>query len=242
MDKQVNKKQALQRLTNLRTQADGYSRGSFTSSLTVLAWLQQARDVAANIFGLKSRFVAQFEEMISYAFVPLTALEMARMLIDNMIEEVKLWPEPEVAVPQQQNRYFRNIRPAVEGNFAFVLMPFKPEFFRIYDIAIKPAVNQFGLQCFNAQEDKQPTRITDVIFSYIESAKLLIADLTSKNPNVFYELGLAHAMNKPVILIARTSKDVPFDVAGIRYIEYSVDNLDMLKQELEKTITTLLSR
>jgi hypothetical protein len=237
MDEQVTKKQALQILTHLGSKADElYLSGSRT---VILAWRQQARDLIARIFGPKSEFISQFDGItfdLTYS-----GLEATRMLIDTMIEVVKLWEEPEVAVHRLQNKYFSYTRPGVEGDFAFVLMPFKPEFFKIYDAVIKPAINQLGLQCFNAQEDKRPTRITDMIFSYIVSATLLIADLTSKNPNVFYELGLAHAMNKPVILLTQTREDVPFDVAGIRYMEYNVDHPDALKQELEETIKILLA-
>jgi nucleoside 2-deoxyribosyltransferase len=52
------------------------------------------------------------------------------------------------------------------------------------------------------------------------SASLTVADCTGRNPNVFYEIGLAHALGKPVILITQNSEDIPFDVTHIRYIQY----------------------
>ena len=60
----------------------------------------------------------------------------------------------------------------------------------------------------------------DQIWRGINKAKVLVAELTTKNPNVFYELGLAHALRKPVILISSNQDDVPFDLRHIRVILY----------------------
>ena len=67
-------------------------------------------------------------------------------------------------------------------------------------------------------------KIIDQIWRGINSAKVLVAELTQRNPNVFYELGLAHALDKPVVLIWSRSneQDVPFDLQHIRVIYYDV--------------------
>src|SRR5205809_2960324 len=65
-------------------------------------------------------------------------------------------------------------------------------------------------------------KIIDQIWSGINAAKVLVAELTTKNPNVFYELGLAHALQKPVVLVSSNEDDVPFDVQHIRVIYYNV--------------------
>jgi hypothetical protein len=62
----------------------------------------------------------------------------------------------------------------------------------------------------------------DQIWSGINAAKVLVAELTSRNPNVFYELGLAHALKKPVVLVSSNAEDVPFDLKHIRVIYYDV--------------------
>jgi nucleoside 2-deoxyribosyltransferase len=59
------------------------------------------------------------------------------------------------------------------------------------------------------------------IWKQINQAKVVIADLTFKNPNVFYELGLAHAIGKPVVLIAQTIDDIPFDLRSVRIVIYT---------------------
>jgi hypothetical protein len=60
------------------------------------------------------------------------------------------------------------------------------------------------------------------VWAGITGAKVLVAELTGRNPNVFYELGLAHALNKPVVLISSNQDDVPFDLQHIRVIYYDM--------------------
>ncbi len=65
-------------------------------------------------------------------------------------------------------------------------------------------------------------KIIDQIWLGIHQAKVLVAELTGRNPNVFYELGLAHALEKPVVLVSSNENDVPFDVQHIRVIYYNM--------------------
>jgi hypothetical protein len=65
-------------------------------------------------------------------------------------------------------------------------------------------------------------KIVDQILIGIHQAKVLVAELTGRNPNVFYELGIAHALQKPVVLVSSNEADVPFDVQHIRVIYYDV--------------------
>ena len=67
-------------------------------------------------------------------------------------------------------------------------------------------------------------KIMDQIWSGINAAKVLVAELTSRNPNVFYELGPAHALQRPVVLVSSNSDDVPFDLKHIRVIYYDVND------------------
>ena len=62
----------------------------------------------------------------------------------------------------------------------------------------------------------------DQVWRGITEAKVLIAVLTNRNPNVFYELGLAHALKKPVVLVSSSEGDVPFDLQHIRVIYYDI--------------------
>lgn len=65
-------------------------------------------------------------------------------------------------------------------------------------------------------------KIIDQVWRGISAAKVLVAELTGRHPNVFYELGLAHALEKPVVLVSSNEEDVPFDLQHIRVIYYDV--------------------
>lgn len=96
-------------------------------------------------------------------------------------------------------------------DWCFVLMPFKDPFNSYYDEIIKPAVEKTGLKPIRADEIYGIETIMCDIWNTINSAKVLIAELTSRNANVLYELGLAHAIRKPVIIISQSIEDIPFE-------------------------------
>lgn len=128
-------------------------------------------------------------------------------------------------------------------NLCFVLMPFSEKFDSIYRDIIIPTVEETGLNCKRADDLFNTGPIIVDIFEYIQKAKVLIADLSEKRPNVFYEVGLAHALEKDVILISQDIDDVPFDLKHRRCIIYkdSVAGGIKLRQTLTKTIENILS-
>jgi hypothetical protein len=110
---------------------------------------------------------------------------------------------------------------AEPGETVFVMQPFAGALGGYYDLIFKPAVEQAGLTAVRADAEIFGTgKIIDQIWRGIRAARVLVAELTSKNPNVFYELGLAHALEKPVILVSSNQEDVPFDLRHIRVILY----------------------
>jgi hypothetical protein len=106
----------------------------------------------------------------------------------------------------------------------FVLMPFKEPFNTYYDTIIKPAVDATGMESKRGDSLFRPSPIMGDIWAMIQNAKILVAELTEKNANVFYELGLGHAIGKPIVLISETIADVPFDLQPLRVILYDKDN------------------
>jgi len=84
-------------------------------------------------------------------------------------------------------------------------------------------------------------KIIDQIWDGIIKAKVLIAELTTRNPNVYYELGLAHALRKPVVLISSNEEDVPFDLQHIRVIYYDVHDPFWGNKLIEKVAENILS-
>jgi len=115
----------------------------------------------------------------------------------------------------------RDMKP--EQNLCFVLMPFKPSFDRLYKEKIKPTVETCGFRCLRADDLFSPTPILEEIWIHICKSRVIIADATGRNPNVFYEMGIAHTVGRPVIIITQDKADIPFDVAQFRYFVYSDD-------------------
>ena len=107
------------------------------------------------------------------------------------------------------------------GTTCFVMQPFAGHLGTYYDLIFKPAIDKAGLTAMRADDDIFATgKIMDQVSRGIREAAVLVAELTSKNPNVFYELGLAHALRKPVVLVSSNEDDVPFDLRHIRVILY----------------------
>jgi hypothetical protein len=117
---------------------------------------------------------------------------------------------------------------------AFVLAPFDPEPTVVYEQLILPALEAAGYEVHRADDLGTHQNIIKDIVRSIEGAALVVADLTGPNPNVMYEVGLAHALGRPVVLVARKISEIPFDIRPYRAIPYSVeDDPDRLRGELE---------
>jgi hypothetical protein len=132
-----------------------------------------------------------------------------------------------------------------EEDLCFVLMPFGDDMLQeVYEVHIKPTVERVGLQCKRADDVLGPTPIMEDIWKGIHSARVVLAELTGQNPNVFYELGLCHAIGKDAILLAQDIKWVPFDVRHRRTIIYTPTprGCKQLEEVLGKTLETMLGK
>jgi hypothetical protein len=90
---------------------------------------------------------------------------------------------------------------------------------------IRPVVEAKGYKAIRADEIAEPGIITGQVIQHIINDPLVIADLTDRNPNVFYELALRHTLRKPLVQIIQKDQTIPFDVAGMRTI--LVDHRDL---------------
>jgi GAF domain len=126
------------------------------------------------------------------------------------------------------------------GPYLFVLMPFSEEFFDIYKLGIKSVATKLGMRCERVDEIEFNDAILAQIYDGIQRADLVIADMTGKNPNVFYEVGYAHALPKEVILLAQMAQDIPFDLAGHNHIVYK-GSITTLQERLEKRLLAFLA-
>ena len=120
---------------------------------------------------------------------------------------------------------------------AFVLMSFAKELDWAYDDFIRPALEESGYVAIRADDiDNQQNILKDIVTSIVKS-DLIVADLTDDNRNVYYELGLAHAFGKPVILLSQNKSTAPFDLLSYRIEEYS-DRFDLFPKA-KKRLTDL---
>lgn len=107
----------------------------------------------------------------------------------------------------------------MEPDLVAVMMPFGAAFQPVYD-ALKAGIETAGMRCLRADDIWERDHIMDDVLSLIWRARVVVADLSGKNPNVFYETGIAHTLGRDVILVTQTLGDVPFDLRPIRTLQY----------------------
>src|SRR5690348_5358521 len=100
-------------------------------------------------------------------------------------------------------------------------MPFEPGFEPIYEQLIKPALEDVGYAVTRADMYLTQKNILRDVIAGIAGATLVVADLTTLNPNVMYELGIAHGLRVPTILITQSIEDLRFDLRSYRVVQYS---------------------
>ncbi|HEV7240351.1 MAG TPA: hypothetical protein VGQ36_14015 [Thermoanaerobaculia bacterium] len=128
------------------------------------------------------------------------------------------------------------------GDTCFMIMPFASPIGGYYALVYDPAIRKAGLTPMRADNEIFATgKIIDQIWSGINAARVLVAELTTRNANVFYELGLAHALRKPVVLVSSNEADVPFDLHHIRVIYYDVNDPFWGEKLIAKIAENILS-
>ncbi|WP_447773916.1 hypothetical protein [Aeromonas veronii] len=119
--------------------------------------------------------------------------------------------------------------PSVNEEKVFVLTPFNEEYLSQYE-AIKDVVIDSGFSCTRGDDEKLSSNILSHIVEQIASSRIVIANISGRNPNVFYELGIAHALGKPVVIVSESLANIPFDISNSRILAF--ENIENLKKEL----------
>jgi len=128
------------------------------------------------------------------------------------------------------------------GEKCFVMQPFAPPLGDYFEKVFKPAIEKAGFTAVRADADIFGAgKIMDQVWRGINEAKVIVVELTSRNPNVFYELGLAHALEKPAVLVSSNEDDVPFDLKHIRVIYYDTNDPFWGTKLIEKVAENILS-
>jgi hypothetical protein len=123
--------------------------------------------------------------------------------------------------------------------FAFILMPFDPKFDDIYKLGIKAAATDADVIAERVDEQTFSENILDRIYRQISVADFIIADMTGRNANVFYEVGYAHAKSKLCTLLTQDTSDIPFDLKHHRHIVYG-NSIQTLKAKLASELMWLI--
>ena len=117
---------------------------------------------------------------------------------------------------------------------AFVIMPFGSDFNDVYKLGIKATAKECDVDAKRLDDDFFDTNMVEEIYKKINDADFIIADMTGRNPNVFYEVGYADAKNKLILLLTQNVNDIPFDFKQRLHIEYS--DVSSLKEKLKNKI------
>jgi hypothetical protein len=125
----------------------------------------------------------------------------------------------------------------IQRELVSVMMPFDAGFAAVYE-SIRQAAGAAGLRARRADDIWEAPAIIQDVVSLIDRSRVVICDCTGRNPNVFYETGIAHTLGREVLLIAQNEEDIPFDLRHLRYLKY-LNNAEG-RQALVSAITTRL--
>jgi hypothetical protein len=121
----------------------------------------------------------------------------------------------------------------------FVVMPFsQPWSDAVYGTMIKPAIEGAEFACVRGDTPVRVGDLTQTIWNALMRAGLIVADVSAANMNVFYEIGLAHALGKDVFILKQKAAQIPADFGGVHYYEYDLGDLnegrELLLNEIQK--------
>lgn len=131
----------------------------------------------------------------------------------------------------------------IDNDLISVMMPFSGAFTNVYN-KIKSIADSINMRCTKADEIWNNHSIIQDVVSLIDKSKIVICDCTGKNPNVFYEMGIAHTLGRNVIFITQLENDIPFDLRHLRYIHYlnNKEGLESMGEKLKDRINDLKRR
>src|SRR5207302_9047003 len=125
----------------------------------------------------------------------------------------------------------------------FVAMPFTETMTALYQDHVRRVIQEdLRLTVARADDLFTDRSIASDIWSLICAARLVLADCSGRNPNVFYEIGVSHAIGKPTLLVSRAIEDVPFDIKHLRCLlyEYTPRGMKVFEEKLKTAVEALL--
>jgi hypothetical protein len=156
--------------------------------------------------------------------------QVATMLINNFI----------VCNGARDKTYIQVDQPS-----CFVIMPFSEDWSdNVYKNLIEPALNEVNLKCIRGDEIERTGQLNSNIFKTLQKVGLVIAEISSPNPNVYYEIGVADTLGKETLFLYDPGKNnkIPADKVDVHYSEYSQNNLPEAKVRLKNELQKIINR
>ena len=194
---------------------------------------------------LEDTFSVPKEKLSEFKDIFSSSLRTASLLEEHDGRVRVLDSASSIESTEESTEYIERLSSGVSvkaGDSCFVMMPFTSPIGDCYTSVCKPAIEKANLTPVRADNEIFGAgKIMDQVWSGINAAKVLVAELTTKNPNVFYELGIAHALEKPVVLVSSNEDDVPFDLKHIRVIYYDKNDPFWGQKLLNKVAENIVS-
>jgi hypothetical protein len=109
--------------------------------------------------------------------------------------------------------------PSIDRKLVSAMMPFHTDFSPVYEI-IRSSCESLKLTCNRADDIWQNATVIQDVVALIDRSWIVVCDCTGRNPNVFYEAGIAHTLGREVVFITQSERDIPFDLRHLRYVPY----------------------
>lgn len=198
----------------------------FTDLITRMVLRRLIDQDERKIVRIREKAVSQTDSELSGHGVIFEQSRDTEGSLNQIIDATSIQVKPIWGKPKASPEYTTDI---------FVIMPFREPFNDIYELYLKKLATEMGLTIKRGDDPfVNNSLIMHDIWALMNASKLIIADCTLNNPNVFYELGIAHTLGKPTIILTQEAT-VPFDVTAFRYIsyEYTVPALPESSQNYE---------
>lgn len=141
------------------------------------------------------------------------------------------------------NPIFRDRDFKIDYDKVFIAMPFKyDEYNLIYNSYIKPILTKMNFEPVRVDEKTTSGDVMECVWKEINESAFVIADVSTANANVLYEIGIAHTLGKEVIILTDCTEEVPFDIRKNRYLNYKTDSegsIQVMKRTLENVIADI---
>ncbi|MDY7042499.1 MAG: AAA-like domain-containing protein, partial [Chloroflexota bacterium] len=194
--------QMLEPYLRLTTESEAERRGAVG---TIQHWLHPATQIGPELPSTRDKLPEMTQEELT------------------LEEEMRCFKTGSPACPKN---------PVLDPNQVFIGMPFRPEFADSYKYGIIPALEAVGLYPWRASDAISNIDVMCKVCEGIQSSRYAVINISDWNPNVLFELGLAYGLSKVTVIVKDKRSEVPTDLAGMEYIEYS--GSDELREKLIK--------